>query len=107
MVGRDPKYWKDAEEFKPERFIDDNTDVHFNGNDFELISFGAGRKSCPGMSFALATLELALANLLYCFDWELPIGMKPEELDMTETFGFTTRKKSPLLLHAQPYLSCS
>jgi cytochrome P450 len=79
--------------------------VEFNGNYFELIPFGAGRKSCPGMSFALAIIEVALANILYHFNWELPGGMKPEELDMTETFGFTIRRKYPLLLHAQPYIA--
>lgn len=77
--------------------------MNFNGSDFELIPFGAGRRICPGMNFALATLELALANLLYHFDWELPHGTKPEDLDMTEASGFTARRKSPLLLHAQPY----
>jgi cytochrome P450 len=105
FVGRDSKYWEDGEEFKPERFIGCNSDMQFNGNHLELIPFGAGRKSCPGMFFAVAAAEETLANILYHFNWELPSGMKPEELDMTETFGFTIRRKSPLLLHAQPYLA--
>ncbi|KAJ1695474.1 hypothetical protein LUZ63_012172 [Rhynchospora breviuscula] len=102
-LGRDSKHWKNADEFKPDRFADMNSDVSLNA--MEFIPFGAGRRSCPGMSFGLAILELALANLLYHFNWELPCGMKPDELDMTETFGFTTRKKSPLLLQAQRYIA--
>ncbi|KAK4859837.1 hypothetical protein QYF36_012772 [Acer negundo] len=30
----------------------------------------------------IATVELALANLLYKFDWEMPVGMKKEDLDL-------------------------
>ncbi|KAJ3688208.1 hypothetical protein LUZ61_017372 [Rhynchospora tenuis] len=102
-IGRDSINWKDAEEFKPDRFADMNSDVRLNA--MEYIPFGAGRRSCPGMSFALPILELALANLLYHFNWELPCGMKPDELDMTETFGFSVRKKNPLLLQAQHYIA--
>jgi len=28
------------------------------------------------------TVELALANLLYNFDWEMPQGLKAEDIDM-------------------------
>ncbi|KAJ3685122.1 hypothetical protein LUZ61_014286 [Rhynchospora tenuis] len=101
-LGRDSMYWKDAEEFRPERFAEYNRDVNFR-TDFELIPFGAGRRICPGMSFTIVTVELALANLLYHFDWELPSGMKPDDLDMAENSGFTVSRKSPLLLHARPY----
>jgi cytochrome P450 len=58
---------------------------------------------CPGELFSSAIMELVLANLLYHFDWELPHGMSPVQFDMTETFGITARRESPLLLHALPY----
>ncbi|KAJ3697500.1 hypothetical protein LUZ61_001205 [Rhynchospora tenuis] len=106
-IGRDSKYWKDADEFKPERFSDSSTDINFNGTNYEFIPFGSGRRICPGLSFAVAIVELTLANLLCHFNWELPSGMMPDQVDMTETFGLTTRRKSPLLLYAQPYHVCS
>ncbi|KAK4386916.1 cytochrome [Sesamum angolense] len=94
-LGRDPEYWKEAESFKPERYLDINA-ADYKGNNFEYIPFGAGRRICPGMSFGLANIELPLAMFLYHFDWLLPEGMKPERVDMTETFGVTARRKYPL-----------
>ncbi|XP_047051576.1 desmethyl-deoxy-podophyllotoxin synthase-like [Lolium rigidum] len=103
-IARDTENWgPDAEEFRPERFeeADDSAVVNFKGQHFQFLPFGAGRRSCPGMMFSLAAMELALASLLFHFDWELPEGTVPAELDMTEKFGITARKKTDLLLHAR------
>ncbi|MBA0799919.1 hypothetical protein Gohar_010398 [Gossypium harknessii] len=94
-IGRDPNVWSsNVEEFFPERFINSNIELH--GHDFELIPFGSGRRVCPGKKLGLITIKLILAQLVHCFDWELPSGMSPNELDMTENFGTSVPRKTNL-----------
>lgn len=95
-MGRDPAIWDRPEEFCPERFEDSQVD--FRGLHFELLPFGSGRRACPAVAMGVANVELVLANLLYCFDWELPDGVKEGDIDMEETGQLVFRKKVALLL---------
>ena len=46
------------------------------------MPFRAGRRECPGVGFDASAMELALASLLYHFDWELPVcGPSKMEMD--------------------------
>ncbi|KAE8648692.1 cytochrome P450 71B19 isoform X2 [Cucumis sativus] len=103
-IGRDPKCWKDPDEFMPERFAESCID--FRGQNFEFLPFGAGRRICPAINLGMKNVEVALANLLYHFDWKSPEGMKEEDLDMEESMGFslTIYKKLPLKLVPVPYI---
>ncbi|PPR98885.1 hypothetical protein GOBAR_AA21782 [Gossypium barbadense] len=93
-IQRDPTWWENPEEFIPERF--ENSRVDFKGQDFQFIPFGCGRRDCPGMPFAIASLEYLVANLLFRFDWKLGDGETSETLDLIENYGLTVNKKVPL-----------
>ncbi|XP_024929950.3 cytochrome P450 CYP736A12 [Ziziphus jujuba] len=96
-IGRDPNVWSNnVEEFYPERFIDRNIDL--KGHDFELLAFGSGRRMCPGMHLGLITVRLVLAQLVHCFDWELPDGMQPNDIGMDEIFGLSLPRANHLLV---------
>ncbi|KAJ0795644.1 putative cytochrome P450 [Helianthus annuus] len=96
-VGRDPKFWERPEEFMPERFMGSN--VEYKGVDFEWIPFGSGRRGCPGMLLGATAVEMALSNLVYSFNWELPEGTK--DIDTLKTEGTVMFKKNVLLLVAK------
>ncbi|XP_010027781.2 cytochrome P450 71AU50 [Eucalyptus grandis] len=104
-IGRDPKVWTthDPEEFIPERFLGSSMDV--KGRDFQLLPFGAGRRGCPGMQLGLTIVRFVLAQLVHCFDWDLPAGISPSELDMTEEFGLTAPRAKHLVVMPRYRLS--
>ncbi|KAL8127071.1 hypothetical protein AgCh_014119 [Apium graveolens] len=95
-LGRDPRIWSgNVEEFLPERFMGSNIDLH--GKSFQLIPFGSGRRGCPGIHLGLINIKLVVAQLVHSFDWKLPFGMSPDELDMDETFGVSLPRARHLL----------
>ena len=95
-IGRDLNVWSEnAEEFFPERFID--SDIDLRGRHFQLIPFGSGRRGCPGMHLGLTNVRLVVAQLAHCFDWGLPNGMSPNELDMSEKFALAVPRANHLL----------
>ncbi|OIV92697.1 hypothetical protein TanjilG_18048 [Lupinus angustifolius] len=105
-IGRDKNYWEEPEAFKPTRFLKQGV-ADFKGSNFEFIPFGSGRRSCPGMQLGLYALELAVAHLLHCFTWELPNGMKPSEMDMSDVFGLTAPLASRLVAVPTKRVVCS
>jgi len=101
-LHNDPKIWPNPHEFKPERFLTTHKDVDVRGNHFELIPFGSGRRMCPGVSLALQVLQYVVSVLLQGFDIKRP---SDEAIDMSESFGLTILKASPLEVHLTPRLN--
>ncbi|CAN1809175.1 Desmethyl-deoxy-podophyllotoxin synthase [Linum perenne] len=104
-IARDHPNWVEPEKFVPERFmLDDNGSSDYTkGLDFSMIPFGSGRRMCPGVQYGMTILSLCLANLVYCFDWELLRGVTTQNLDMSEDFGIVVRRKNQLVLMVVPY----
>jgi flavonoid 3',5'-hydroxylase len=102
-IGRDPDVWENPLEFNPDRFMDPKGAlIEPNGNHFELIAFGAGRRMCAGDRMGILMVEYALGTLIHCFDWELPAGVK---LDLDEAFGLALPKAVPVSALLKPRLA--
>lgn len=100
-IQTDPIAWPDPLKFKPERFLTTHKDVELKGQNFELIPFGSGRRACPGMYFGLQMVQFSLASFLQAFDITTPLNAP---VDMTESFGLTNIKATPLSVLITPRL---
>ncbi|KAH7524015.1 hypothetical protein FEM48_Zijuj06G0073500 [Ziziphus jujuba var. spinosa] len=101
-IQTDPKIWEDPLEFKPERFLTTQKDVdHRSQLHFEYIPFGSGRRACPGASFGLQMVNFSLASFLHAFEISTP---SDAPVDMTESFGLTNPKATPLDVLIKPSL---
>ncbi|XP_073142517.1 trans-cinnamate 4-monooxygenase-like [Henckelia pumila] len=84
-LANNPETWKKPEEFRPERFLEEESKVDSNGNDFRYLPFGAGRRSCPGIILALPILGITLGGLVQNFELFPPPGQS--KIDTTECGG--------------------
>uniref|UniRef100_A0A7N0TAY7 Cytochrome P450 n=2 Tax=Kalanchoe fedtschenkoi TaxID=63787 RepID=A0A7N0TAY7_KALFE len=89
-IHMDPATWDRPLEFLPERFL--NTRYDFTGQDDKYFPFSLGRRICPGVQFAMFSIEYALAHVLCWFDWELP-----DEI-CAQSFGMSEDQNLPLRL---------
>ncbi|XP_027333260.1 flavonoid 3'-monooxygenase-like [Abrus precatorius] len=106
-IGRDPNEWHDPLKFMPERFLSGGkkANVNINGNDFEVIPFGSGRRICAGMNLGQRLVQLLVGTLAHAFNYEMENGLKPDTLNMDETYRFTLQRTEPLSVHPHPRLS--
>ncbi|GKE05450.1 geraniol 8-hydroxylase-like protein [Tanacetum coccineum] len=56
-IARDERHWENPMEFLPDRFLK-NKLLDYNGQNFEFIPFGSGRRRCPGMPLAHRMVSL-------------------------------------------------
>lgn len=92
-IGKNPKSWgEDAQCFKPERFLIEGEAglTHKTYAGFQWLPFGGGRRGCPGQQLGTLVIELAVAQLLHCFNWRLPLNGRDRDLEMTEKFNGLT-----------------
>ncbi|XP_040377310.1 oryzalexin E synthase-like [Oryza brachyantha] len=95
-IMRDPAVWERPDEFVPERFLERSPLLDFRRKEYDFLPFGSGRRRCPGIPLAERVVPFVLASLLREFEWRLPDGMSPEEMDMTERFSSANMLATPL-----------
>ncbi|KAL2899401.1 Trans-cinnamate 4-monooxygenase [Bienertia sinuspersici] len=84
-LANNPAHWKNPEEFRPERFLEEESKVEANGNDFRYLPFGVGRRSCPGIVLALPIIGITIGTLVQNFELLPPPGQS--KIDTTEKGG--------------------
>ncbi len=92
-----PEYWLKPEEFRPQRFLEEekdllNTCLHpetyfAKPESYKFVPFGQGRRRCVGYGIGRIAVWLKVATYLHCFEWDSADG-KPFDID-TEILGIT------------------
>lgn len=91
-VMRDPDYWVDPDEFKPERFLEEEERKE---QVLKYIPFGSGRRGCPGENLAYIFIGTAIGVMVQGFEWRF----KEEKVNMEEAVvGLTLTMAHPLKL---------
>jgi cytochrome P450 len=75
VTHRDPRWWPDAEVFRPDRWLDGTADA---APRFAWFPFGGGPRVCYGQRFALAEAVLIMAVVAQRFRATLPPGQPTE-----------------------------
>ncbi|XP_071711843.1 demethylepipodophyllotoxin synthase-like [Rutidosis leptorrhynchoides] len=101
-IQNDPQMWTDPSEFKPERFLTEESKIKVKDQYMNYLPFGCGRRMCPGASVALESMLLILANIIHGFEFN---NLSNEQVDMTEAQEWLSQKATPLELLVAPRLS--
>nr|WIL10286.1 chalcone synthase [Grona styracifolia] len=110
-IGRNPDYWENPLEFRPERFLkigelNENStgNIDVRGNHFQLLPFGSGRRMCPGVSLAMQEVPALLGAIIQCFDFQVMDsngqvfkGQNVVNIDVSERAGLTAPRAHDLV----------
>ncbi|OTA68045.1 monooxygenase [Hypoxylon sp. EC38] len=99
MIQTDPRFWKQATDFIPERFGERSAEMN---TDLGLyIPFTLGPYSCVGKQLAMTSLRIAISCIAQHFDISFAPGGTGEEFDNGAKDTFTTTLPS-LMLQLSP-----
>jgi cytochrome P450 len=100
-INNDKHVWANPEEWNPERVLgDERVDMGFK--DYRILSFGAGKRMCPGVSQAMNIVSMCIAIMVQHFKWELPPGSMNHAVNTTL---ITNQMQHPLKAVAIPRIS--
>nr|AXL93712.1 Cytochrome P450 [Tanacetum cinerariifolium] len=77
-IGRNPEYWENPLEFNPCRFLEGST-IDVIGQNYRFLPFGTGRRMCPGIKFSMRELQVVVARLVQCFEWNVKEALNMDE----------------------------
>ncbi|XP_066429588.1 cytochrome P450 3A29-like isoform X1 [Eleutherodactylus coqui] len=96
VLHRDPEFWPEPEEFRPERFSKENKETQ---DPYTFLPFGAGPRNCIGMRFAMLNMKSGITLLLQNFSFrtckDTPIPL------VLDSKGFLKPTK-PVILNLVP-----
>ena len=79
------KYFSNANDFIPERWIEKGCPMHNNHNPKMIKAFGGGARFCPGKQLAIHELKTIISMI--CKNYDLDLDVNPE--DVEEVFSIT------------------
>jgi len=104
-MSTNPTYWKNPQEFRPERFEKEEIDIKFKSTEprrdvqhHKFSVFGAGKRACPGLTFAVQSVEMIVSQLIWHFEWKL------RRNDFSANFGVLYQPKHDGLLYPSQIL---
>ncbi len=87
LIHEDAQLWgNDAQEFKPERFLDASVSI----DPYKYCPFGAGQRSCIGKRFAELEMVMCTVKMVSNFQLQLPRSHPTKTLELPEVVVFTS-----------------
>lgn len=74
VLHKDSRWWKNPEEFRPERFLNGHPEFDNNRPKFAYLPFSSGPRNCIGAPFAMMEGTLILALICQKFSFTLAPG---------------------------------
>ncbi|CAE6515922.1 unnamed protein product [Rhizoctonia solani] len=96
-IHTNPERYKDPLKFNPDRFLEHklsmaNSMMQSNSFERDHFAFGAGRRACPGVQLAEQGIFIAIARLLWAFEFSVPPGTSVST-DQSAFYGTVRRPK--------------